>query len=924
MGTRRAFRMIRVAACASLMLGATAATAAVRFVDGACPTSGSGASITCGASGPFRTIAEGVLAMQPGDRLNVRGVHAGFDGIYFEPLELRNGGPLPGKALSCTATARCVIQGCRVPDCPADELPTIRGMSRRPWNNLGGGVYGRTMEGSPNPDEAPPAERDNFDPGHVLQGTGYPLTHLGYAGDDVAAPADGKWSYFPASHEVRVNPIGTADPVATVYVPHFGTTLNIASPSAYVTIAYMNFEGPRQKTFELQGTGLTLSHVRGSYWTQHGMHSSGAGGVPGLLVEDSIIEYGGRGRSWAPSGSDGAFGVRLFKANGGVMRRNIVRHTGSSGAIRLSCGSTCTNAWKCETCDAPWNSRTHTHISIAGVGYQLKQTDGFRFEGNLAEDIGTVGMEYDVSRHVTGTGNTIRRAGYGFHFFNYTPAPGYTYTCNADFIDNTIEDSGSEVFSTGASNPRCSLNVEGLTNLHADCTYVAHVNNNKIVRPRTQAICGTSSPLVAVSNNVITTGGSTTSTTTSTSTTNTASSSTSSSTTTTRPTSTTSTTIRSTTSTRPTTPTTSTSSTTSTSFTTTTLDLSGCGDGLLDADEECDDGDRGALDGCDGSCRLEEIAAATTSDLRTTITPPDDPLGVQIASPIQARLVIVETSATTSAPPAFTFVSRQVHTEGPRARPPAPLKLTFTLNGSLAPSLKHPRYLKVFKGGQLVGPCVLPRRAYPNPCVFARTALDEQNADVTVLTSTTGEWNFGTPMGTPTSTVDRCLGGTKLMLLDNPGVPERRRFLLRSHDTPELVVGDGTDALEAMAEGGSLRVFATGGDLFDATYDLPAEGWQPINPDLLAYGVRYRDRVGPIRSILFRGARSLQVIGLGPDLEHTLGLEPEMVSVELTIGQYAYLFEFGGEQQQFEPGMRLVRKWSSRPAICPSDGTVEP
>jgi hypothetical protein len=499
--------MVLVVAIAATVLGAASATAAVRFVDGACATSGSGASITCGASGPFRTIAEGVLAMQPGDRLNIRGAHDGFDGIYFEALELQNDAPLPGKALPCTATARCVIQGCRVPDCPADEVPTIRGMARRTWNNLGGGVYGRTMEnGSPNQDPLPPEERDNHDPGHLLQGTTYPLTPLAYAGDSVATPAEGKWSYFPSSHEVRVNPIGTADPAATVYVPHFGTTVYVASPSAYVTLAYMNLEGPRQKPVEIQGvTGLTISHIRASYWTQHGIHASGAGGAPNLLVEDSIIEYGGRGRSWAPENSDGAFAVRIFKVDGGAMRRNIVRHIGSSGAIRLSCGPTCTNAWRCETCDAPWNSRTHTYISIAGIGYQVKQTDGFTFENNLAEDIGTGGIEYDVSRHVTGTGNTIRRAGYGFHIMNYTPAPGYTYTCNADFIGNTIEDSGSEMFTGGASNPRCSLDIPSLSDLHTDCTYVAHVNNNRIVRPRTQAICGTTTALITVANNTVTT-----------------------------------------------------------------------------------------------------------------------------------------------------------------------------------------------------------------------------------------------------------------------------------------------------------------------------------------------------------------------------------------------------------------------------------
>src|SRR5215203_1689841 len=47
----------------SLLLAACPAGAAQLFVDGACPASGTGASLTCGAGGPLRTINEGVQAM---------------------------------------------------------------------------------------------------------------------------------------------------------------------------------------------------------------------------------------------------------------------------------------------------------------------------------------------------------------------------------------------------------------------------------------------------------------------------------------------------------------------------------------------------------------------------------------------------------------------------------------------------------------------------------------------------------------------------------------------------------------------------------------------------------------------------------------------------------------------------------------------
>lgn len=59
--------------------------AATYYVDGdtTC-AAGNGTSITCGANGPKRTIAEGIALMSPagGDTLNVRGAHGSFNGVY--------------------------------------------------------------------------------------------------------------------------------------------------------------------------------------------------------------------------------------------------------------------------------------------------------------------------------------------------------------------------------------------------------------------------------------------------------------------------------------------------------------------------------------------------------------------------------------------------------------------------------------------------------------------------------------------------------------------------------------------------------------------------------------------------------------------------------------------------------------------------
>jgi hypothetical protein len=65
--------------------------AAVYYVDGNCPSSGSGATTACGSSGPKKSVVEGLaLLAAPGDVLQIRGAHAAhdtetanFDGRYF-------------------------------------------------------------------------------------------------------------------------------------------------------------------------------------------------------------------------------------------------------------------------------------------------------------------------------------------------------------------------------------------------------------------------------------------------------------------------------------------------------------------------------------------------------------------------------------------------------------------------------------------------------------------------------------------------------------------------------------------------------------------------------------------------------------------------------------------------------------------------
>ena len=1079
----RTLRVALAVACACAAFGATPARATVYFVDGACPTSGTGTGLACGATGPFRTIGEGVEAMAAGDTLNIRGAHGTFDGTYFEQVSLQDGGTLPGKAVRCTAGSPCVIEGCRAPACPADEVPIVRGMSlRADWTNRGGGVYSRTMEATPEPDtQGRSANGPDYDPYMVMENDGaFPMTMLAYAGDDDTTPADGEWSYITATHEIYVNPTASAAPATSVYVPHYAFNVHLESPTAYVTLQYFTTEGTRGRGMELRGNGsstvpgLVIRGVTQRYVTRHFILGQN---LPGLVIEDSVGEYGCRGWSFANSQSDGCFGYRLFAVHGAAIRRNVLRHMGSTGRGAFKASGA---PWPCPWCDAPWNDPNHTAWSSYGLAYQIKQTDGAVVEDNTAEEVATGGISLDVSRNVTVQRNTLHRLRTAIGMRNFTPTGGCPtvspsqFCYNSDHVirENVIDEAGLDDMDG------CAINITGGNEKHTGALMLAQIYNNVISHPAFGAICvqndagstgGSATPTADVSiwhntvygdrsvgspghgllvanavQNVVVrnnafdgiatdalvlaseamagltldgdvlgavggcqvrwnlptftsipsggtcstltaftasnpgdeahgrtgallfanvaasppdlhltagsvaidadtpipgvaddmdgtprpqgggadagadefTGGMPTTTSTVVTTTTSASTSSSSTTTTVRPTTSSSTTRPSTT-TNP-----SGSSTTSTSTvpgSTTTLVVGSCGNGVVDAGEECDDGNLAALDGCDGSCLLEQIAeTAFSRSIGTPMDAPMDPLAASIVAPTAGDLMVIETSTTTPAPEAFHLSRRQVHVEAAPATMAKPLVLHFTVEGSAFAQGADARYLQVFRDGTLVRPCPRSHGTMAD-CLSPRFKRSPGEAALTVLTTSPGEWNFGVPTGAEPAgpTIDRCLGATKLLMKSSPSNPSRRRFLLKSDDAPELVVGNGRDAAALVDDSGSLHVKAIGGDGFEALYPLSPAGWQPLDSGSPNTGLRYKDPYGPITSIVFKAGLGLQVKGKGPGLVQTLGSEPATIQVELRIGQYRYRFEFGGDSHTFAANKQLVRKWTLRPE-CPA------
>jgi hypothetical protein len=464
---------------ALLVLLAGAAQARTLIVDGACPTSGSGETPTCGASGPLRTVQEGIQAMQPGDTVHIRGAHDGFDGVYVEALELAG-----AAAKTCTAAAPCVIQGCRAGVCPKDETPRLRGMRRHDdWTEPRPGVFRRVMEAV-----EPGEQRDEFDPGMLMQ-DGKPLA---YDGDAVAAPRDGHWSYDPATHAITVNPVGKAR-AQGIEVPAVPIGIHMAPPTAHVTLQHFSYEGTRWIIVEAgrprkPSPGLVFADLTLRFAPRFFIHTHT---TPGMRIERVVGEYGCRGISWLARHHGGCWGLRAFGANDATIRGNTMRHLGSAGGRRIGTNGP---GWPCPWCDPPWNDGSHTDLSALGMAYEIKQTAGATLTGNLAEDTANVGCGLDVSRRVRVEGNRFVRTREGVTVRDFTPTSGCPttnperYCFNAEHVieRNTIEQSGNPKVKHSCA---ISVDVGRKARTTAPPGPLARIVNNTIIGARGGTIC---------------------------------------------------------------------------------------------------------------------------------------------------------------------------------------------------------------------------------------------------------------------------------------------------------------------------------------------------------------------------------------------------------------------------------------------------
>lgn len=165
---------------------------------------------------------------------------------------------------------------------------------------------------------------------------------------------------------------------------------------------------------------------------------------------------------------------------------------------------------------------------------------------------------------------------------------------------------------------------------------------------------------------------------------------------------------------------------------------------------------------------------------------------------------------------------------------------------------------------------------------------------------------------------DQPVSGRKLLLKANPADPTGSVAKVLSKD-PSLNLGGGNLSVDdPTLGGGTLRIVTSGGDAFDDTYRLPATNWGYIGPRGANQGYRYSDQLmsaGPITVVVLKGGK-LKAVGKGSRLGHSLGGDPNPVTVVLGTGAKRYCATFGGATA-FTVDRLYSAKDAAAPAACP-------
>jgi len=150
------------------------------------------------------------------------------------------------------------------------------------------------------------------------------------------------------------------------------------------------------------------------------------------------------------------------------------------------------------------------------------------------------------------------------------------------------------------------------------------------------------------------------------------------------------------------------------------------------------------------STLADEIADGTvpaggtvTTDTEADGATPSDPLETTVTSPNAGEIILEEQAATGTPPGGFTFLGKQVDITAPPATPSVPLTLVFRIDASRIIPPDTAGTIVVFKNGVPIADCPGSSVASPDPCISDRATLGDGDVQLTVLTSSASQWNFG-------------------------------------------------------------------------------------------------------------------------------------------------------------------------------------
>ena len=297
-----------------------------------------------------------------------------------------------------------------------------------------------------------------------------------------------------------------------------------------------------------------------------------------------------------------------------------------------------------------------------------------------------------------------------------------------------------------------------------------------------------------------------------------------------------------------------------------------CGDGTVlgTCGEQCDDSNDVAGDGC-GSCALEELVDETVTPGQTVGTddgsgPTEaDPVEMAITSPNGGQVSVLETGATDADPAGFQLLNHKFDITAPDGSAADPLVLSFSLLASSLPAGIDETNLEVRKNGAAVEDCLghdvgnVPLTV--DPCVSAREAADG-NVTLTVASTTASEWDFLAPLCTHLPAQCRKPHGAQFQFQEK-GDKDKLKFAWKNGIEPTLRAAFG-DPGETAAY--ALCVYDADGLVQQLSLG-PSDNWDTSNDKKVKYSDKTQAQDGVKKVQLAGGSKpKLQLQAAGPNL----------------------------------------------------------